>query len=806
MKFTLGWLKEHLDTTASLDEIAATLTRIGLEVESLHDPAQRLAGFTIARVIEARPHPNADKLKVCIVDTGAGEPVQVVCGAPNARTGMKSVFSPPGTYIPGKGITLGVGTIRGVESRGMLCSAMELELSNDHEGIIDLPADAPVGVPYAAWAKLDDPVIDVALTPNRPDATSVRGIARDLAAAGLGALKDEPAKPVAGRFPCPTTVKLDLPGKAQWCPAFALRLLRGVKNGASPAWLQRRLTAIGLRPINALVDVTNYVTFDRGRPLHVFDAAKVKGGLVVRAARDGESVLALDGRSYALDPSICVIADENGVESIAGIMGGEQSGCDASTTDVLIESALWDPLNIAATGRKLGISTDARYRFERGVDPAFTVPGVELATRLIQEFCGGEPSEVALAGAIPDTGRVIALPLGETRRLTGLDVPPYEQKVVLQSLGFWVSGDARQETWSVSPPSWRPDVEGKADLVEEIVRIVGVDRVPAAPLPRAPEVMKPTLTLEQKRTRAAKRTLAARGLAEAVTWTFLAREPAALFGGGKPELELANPISVELSSMRPSLVPNLAAAAQRNVDRGMPDVALFEVGAAFHGGEPGEQTLNACGVRAGTAKLAGAGRHWSGAAGPVDAFDAKADALAVLAALGLAPEAVQVAAGAPPWFHPGRSGALKLGPLVLGAFGELHPRTLEALGVAGPLAAFELLLDSVPKPKARPTRSKGALDAAALQPVRRDFAFVVDQGVRAADLVRAAKGADKTLIVEVTVFDLYEGPGVPAGKKSLAIEVVLQPKAKTLTDAEIEAVSAKIVAQVTKATGGALRS
>jgi phenylalanyl-tRNA synthetase beta chain len=804
MKLTLSWLKDHLDTSSTLDSIVETLTRIGLEVEGVHDRAKELSGFSVARVIEVKQHPNADKLKVCLVDTGSGEPVQVVCGAPNARSGMKSVFSPPGTFIPGKGITLAIGTIRGVESRGMLCSAMELQLSNDHEGIIDLPDDAPVGVPYASWARLDDPVIDVAITTNRPDCTSVVGIARDLAAAGLGTLKRTEVKPVPGTYPCPTLVKLDLPGKEHWCPAFALRLVRGVKNGPSPAWLQRRLTEIGLRPINALVDITNYVTFDRGRPLHVFDAKKVRGNLIVRAARDGEEVLALDGRTYVLDPSICVIADDAGVESIAGIMGGEHSGCDETTTDVLIESALWDPLNIAATGRKLGITTDARYRFERGVDPVFTVPGVELATRLVMEFCGGEPSQVVLAGAIPDTDRVITYPVSEVKRLAGIEVPHYEQKVILQELGFWVSGSGQDE-FKVSPPSWRPDVHGKADLVEEIVRIHGLDRVPSTPLPRGGAVMTPVLTLEQKRTRAAKRTLAARGLTEAVTWTFIARAPAELFGGGKPELDLANPISVDLSSMRPSLIPGLVLAAQRNADRGYGDVALFEVGAAFHGGEPGEQSLNACGVRARLAKPTGAGRHWSGAAAPVDAFDAKADAVAVLVALGLPADAVQVTPDAPRWFHPGRSGTLRLGPVVLGHFGELHPAALDALDATGPLVAFELDLDKVPAPKPRATRAKGALALADLQPVRRDFAFVVDAKVAAADLIKAARGADKQLVSKVTVFDVYEGTGIAPGSKSIALEVTLQPKDKTLTEAEIDAVAQKIVAQVKKTTGGLLR-
>ncbi|MDP8920920.1 MAG: phenylalanine--tRNA ligase subunit beta, partial [Pseudomonadota bacterium] len=576
MKFTLSWLKDHLETTASLDEIVETLTRIGLEVEGVEDKAKMLAPYKVAYVISAEQHPNADRLRVCRVDTGEGSPVQVVCGAPNARTGMKSVFAPPGTYIPGKNITLGVGTIRGVESAGMLCSAAELEISDDHDGIIDLPEDAPVGQPYAAYAKLDDPVIEINLTPNRPDCTSIYGIARDLAAAGLGTLKGGDVPAVEGKGACPVAVTLDFaPGDEKLCPAFALRLVRGVKNGPSPEWMQRRLLAIGLRPINALVDITNYITFDRGRPLHVFDLKKVKGSLTVRRAKEGEEVLALDGRTYKLDPGTVVIADENGVESIAGIMGGEHSGSDETTTDVLIESALWDPLNIAQSGRKHGIITDARYRFERGIDPAFTVPGLDLATQMIIELCGGEASEVVVAGQVPQDTRVIEFPWSEVPRLSGLDVQPAESEQILKKLGFGIQGSG--ERVSVTAPSWRPDIEGKADLVEEVIRIAGVDRIEPKPLPRLEDtVAKPILTLIQKRTRLARRSLAVRGLVEAVTWSFIAKSEAELFGGGDGRLALANPIAAELSDMRPSLLPGLLKAAQRNADRGLGDVALFE--------------------------------------------------------------------------------------------------------------------------------------------------------------------------------------------------------------------------------------
>ncbi|HZH53360.1 MAG TPA: phenylalanine--tRNA ligase subunit beta [Microvirga sp.] len=806
MKFTLSWLKDHLDTSAPLDEIVETLTRIGLEVEGVEDKAKTLAPYKVAYVVSAEQHPNADRLRVCVVDTGEGAPIQVVCGAPNARTGMKSVFAPPGTYIPGKNITLGIGTIRGVESRGMLCSAAELEISDDHDGIIDLPADAPVGMPYAAYAGLDDPVIEINLTPNRPDCTSVYGIARDLAAAGLGTLKDGAVPPVAGKGACPVSVTLDFaPGDEKLCPAFALRLVRGVKNGPSPEWMQRRLLSIGLRPINALVDITNYVTFDRGRPLHVFDARKVKGNLTVRRAKDGEEVLALDGRTYKLDSGNVVIADENGVESIAGIMGGEHSGCDETTTDVLIESALWDPLNIAQSGRRLGIVTDARYRFERGVDPAFTVPGLDLATKLVIDLCGGEASAATVAGKVPDASRVIEFPWSEVPRLSGLDVQPAESEQILEKLGFAVSGSG--ERVSVTPPSWRPDIEGKADLVEEVIRIAGVDRIEPRPLPRIDDtVVKPILTLIQKRTRLAKRALAVRGLVEAVTWSFIARHEAELFGGGQASLALANPIASDLSDMRPSLLPGLLKAAQRNADRGFGDVALFEVGQTFASDEPEGQSIKAAAVRRGMARAESVGRHWDGGGETVDAFDAKADAMALLGALGIPAGGLQVVAGGPAWFHPGRSATLQFGPKnVVGAFGEIHPKVLKVLDLKGPLVAFEINLDALPPPKAKPTKMKPKLALSEFQPVTRDFAFVVGRQVQAGDIVKAAQAAERQLITGVDVFDVYEGAGIDPDKKSVAIAVTLQPTEKTLTDAEIEAVSTKIVGEVSKKTGAVLR-
>ena len=803
MKFTVSWLKEHLETSATIDEIAGTLTRIGLEVEDIEDKAKALAPFRIASVLSAEPHPNADRLKVCAVDPGDGKAIQVVCGAPNARAGMKGVFAPAGVYIPGTGIELKIGKIRGVESHGMLLSERELGLSDDHEGIVDLPADAPLGESYASWMKLDDPVIDVAITPNRSDCLGVSGIARDLAAAGLGRRIERDIKAVEGAFPCPVAVKLDFGDTEPLCPAFALRLVRGVENRPSPDWLQKRLREIGLRPINALVDITNFITFDRGRPLHVFDAAKVAGDLVVRRAKSGEELFALDGRAYRLDDSMCVIADDKGVESIAGIIGGEASGCTDGATDVLIESALWEPLNIARTGRQLGINSDARFRFERGVDPNFALPGLDLATQLVLDLCGGEASETILAGSIPDRRRAIDFPVSEVERLAGIDVPSTQILSILGALGFESSGTKGARTLNVVVPSWRPDIEGKADLVEEIIRIVGVDQIPAMPLPRIKGVATPILTAGQKKTRLAKRALAASGLAEAVTWSFISEAEAKAFGGGAEELSLANPISAEMSDMRPSLLPGLIASAQRNADRGYGDIGMFEVGQIYRGDRPEDQAIAATGIRRGTA---GGGRHWSGAASPVSVFDAKADVMSLLGALGAPTSQMQIVAGGPDWFHPGRVGTIQLGSKnALAWFGEIHPGVMERLDVAGPIVGFEVILDALPEPKAKPTRTRPALEAIDLQSVHRDFAFVVVREVEADKIVRAAERADRALVAAVTIFDLFEGASVGEGKKSIAIEVTLQPTDRTLTDAEIDAVSAKIIAKVTKETGAVLR-
>ncbi|MHA6641413.1 phenylalanine--tRNA ligase subunit beta [Mesorhizobium sp. A623] len=801
MKFTLSWLKDHLETDASLDEIVARLTSIGLEVESVDDKAS-LKPFLIAKVLTAVQHPDADRLRVLTVDTGDGRPpVQVVCGAPNARAGLIGAFAAPGTYVPGIDVTLSIGKIRGVESHGMMCSERELELSDEHDGIIDLPADAPVGASYAAYAHLDDPVIDINLTPNHPDATGVHGIARDLAASGLGTLKTAPVEPIAGQGECPVKVVIEAP---ELCPGFALRLVRGVKNGPSPKWMQQRLIAIGLRPISALVDITNYVTFDRGRPLHVFDAKKVAGNLTIRRARDGEKVLALDGREYTLTPEMCVIADENSVESVAGIMGGEHSGCDENTTDVLIESALWDPIATARTGRSLGIITDARYRFERGVDPEFMVPGLELATKLVLDLCGGEPSEKEIVGYAGHTPKIVSFQLAEVKRLTGLDVPAATSLDILSGLGFQPKGSG--EVVDVAVPSWRPDVDGKADLVEEVMRIHGVDAILPAPLASHDAVNGKILTVLQIRTRAARRALAVRGMMEAITWSFIPAKHAELFGGGQSALKLANPIAADMSDMRPSLLPGLIAAAQRNADKGIGDVALFEVSGTYEGDTPENQRRVAAGVRRGTARLEGSGRNWSGNAQPVGVFDAKSDALAALEACGAPVDRLQIETGAPGWYHPGRSGVIKLGPkVVLGHFGEFHPKTLEGLDVSGPLCGFEVFVDAVPEPKAKPTRTKPRLELSAFQAVKRDFAFVVGKEIEAGTLTKAALAADRKLINGVNVFDVFEGASLGADKKSVAIEVSIQPVEKTLTDEDFEALAKRIVDNVQKQTGGVLR-
>ena len=804
MKFTLAWLKDHLETKATVDAISEALTDLGLEVEGVKDPTAALGAFRICRVIEAVQHPNADRLRVCRVETypdgpgGRGEEVQVVCGAPNARTGLVGVFAPPGTHVPGTGVDLKPGVIRGVESNGMLCSERELMLSEDHDGIIELPADAPLGARYVDWRGLADPVVEIKVTPNRPDALGIHGIARDLAARGLGRLKPLAVAAVPGRFPTPTQVRIDADLKAKGCPHFAGRLIRGVRNGPSPDWMQARLKAIGLRPISALVDITNYFTFGLNRPLHVFDAAKVTGDLAIRPAREGETLLALDGKTYSLSAGQMVIADDHGPESLAGIMGGEASGCTPETADVFLESAWWDPITIAATGRALKINSDARYRFERGVDPAFTLPGLELATQMILDLCGGEAGTVVQDGAPIDTAHSYLLNPARVVSLVGLDIPEATQRATLEALGFRLDGNA------VTPPSWRPDILGDADLIEEIARIAGLARLKGAPMARAhPGVPKPILTPLQVREGNARRTLAALGYNECVTYSFIDAKNAALFGGGTDAVRVDNPISSEMTHLRPDLLPGLLAAAARNQSRGFMDLSLFEIGPAFHGGEPGDQHLQAAGLLVGAA----AARDPHGSRRMVDVFDAKADAEAVLATLG-APARMQITRKVAAWWHPGRSGVISLGPTVLATFGEVHPRVLQELDVRGPAVAFTLLIANVPAPKVK-TPTRPALTISDLQAAERDFAFVVAARVEALNAVNAALGADKALIESVRVFDQFAGEKAEAqmgaGKKSIALSVRMQPTAATLTEAEIEAVSAKIIDKVTKATGGTLR-
>ncbi|CAA9227712.1 MAG: Phenylalanyl-tRNA synthetase beta chain [uncultured Acetobacteraceae bacterium] len=826
MKFTLSWLREHLEgCDAPLDRIAETLSAIGLEVEGVQDRGAALALFRVAHVLEAVQHPNADRLRALKVDAGDGRVLSVVCGAPNARTGMKAVLALPGAFIPGTGITLKIGEIRGVPSEGMLLSAREMGLGDDHAGIVDLPDDAPLGAPYAAWAGLDDPVIEIGVTPNRGDALAVRGVARDLAAAGLGTLKPFAPAPVPAAFASPVRWEI---ADRRACVFVLGRALRGLRNDPSPRWLQDRLVAIGLRPINALVDVTNLFTFDLGRPLHVFDLKKVHGGtLTMRMARDGESLAALNGKEYALTAEDGVIADAAGVESLGGIIGGAHSGCDEGTTEAFIECALFDPVRVALSGRRHDVRTDARARFERGLDPALMRPALEAATRLMLDLCGGggEASEVVSAGAEPEWRRVASLRFERLAGLCGADVPPDEAVAILERLGFAVEArDADRVT--VSVPSWRNDVaapihlaqapelppdraraaaegcaavEPECDLVEEVLRIRGLHRVPPVSLPVATPVPRPSLTPKQARTALARRALGARGMQECVSFAFMAAGTAALFGDTPEALRLANPIASDLDQMRPTPLPSLLLAAARNAARGYPDAALSEIGGGYAAPSPEGQTAVAAGLRTGHTP-----RHWAEQSRAVDAMDAKGDALAVLGALGVPMAALSVTADAPGHYHPGRSGVVRQGPkAVLARFGEIHPRVLAAVGLTGPAAGFEVFLDAVPEPK---RRKRGAADLPAFQPVRRDFAFLVDGGVPAEAVLRAARGAERTLIADVALFDRFAGDKLPAGKVSLAVQVTLQPRDATLTDAQIEAVSERVVAAVVKATGATLRA
>jgi phenylalanyl-tRNA synthetase beta chain len=799
MKFTLPWLKEHLETEAAADEIARTLTALGLEVEDVHDRTGELAAFSVGRVIEAVQHPNADRLRLCTVETAEGV-MQVVCGAPNARTGLHGIFAPTGSTIPATGMVLTASKIRGVESQGMLCSARELGIGDDHDGIIELAGSPEVGTPAASVLGLEGPVFEVGLTPDRADCFGVVGIARELAAAGLGRLKsrDFTAVPSRGRGPA---IRLDFPeGQERSCPLFIGRLIRGVTNGPSPDWMQRRLKAIGLRPISALVDITNYVMFDLNRPLHVFDAAKLEGDVTVRFARPGETLLALDGKEYALNDGMTVIADGHRPHGLGGVMGGEESGVTAETTDVLLEVALFDPLRTALTGRRLDLVSDARTRFERGLDPAMALPGMEHATRLILELCGGEAAEPVVAGEAPGLPAPVLFPVKELARLGGIQLEQAEIERHLRALGFALDGGP--EHYVVQPPSWRHDVTSSACIVEELCRLHGYDRIPPVPMTRTEAVSGGVLSGEQRRRGYLRRTIAGLGYTEAVTWSFTGAAEAAIFAEGAAPVRLRNPISSELSVMRPSLLPNLLVALARNQDKKRGDGGLFELGARFTGGQPGQQVDALAGLRWGSA----GGRHWLAERRDVDLFDVKADAMAVLTAAGVRMEALQVAAEASAWFHPGRSGSLGLGPNRLASFGELHPKVLERFDIDGRVVAFELDLDRLPKIKTRAGRTRPPLEAWPYPPVDRDFAFILDDSVTAEQLVKAVKGAEKKLVREVELFDVYVGEGVVPGKKSLAVAVRLQSRERTLTEADIEPVAKRIVAAVEKQLGGALRA
>ncbi len=797
MKFTLSWLKEHLDTNASLDDISKKLTAIGLEVESITDRAAALAPFTVAKVLEAEKHPEADKLRVCKVQSNNGI-LQIVCGAANARAGIYVVLAQEGAHIPGNGMVIKKTKIRGVESNGMLCSAEELGMAGNSEGIIELSGEPEIGSPAADALGANDPVIEIAITPNRADCLGVRGVARDLAAAGLGTLRPLADAAFKGTFASPVSVSI----ATDACQQFIGVYIKGVKNATSPDWMKKRLEAIGQKPISTLVDITNYVTFDLGRPLHVYDTAKLKGSLTVRGAKAGEPLKALNGKDYILGAGMCVIADDAGAQALGGIIGGEASGCSADTTDVFLEVALFTPTHVASNGRQLSIDSDARYRFERAVDPAFVEEGARQAVKLITSLCGGQPSEMVISGKAPDTTRQITLHSGRVESLGGVAIPKDNIEKILTALGFACKADSNG--WSVTPPSWRTDIEGEADLVEEALRIHGYDHIPTTPLPKLPTISKPALNLAQKRVHLAKRTLATQGLNEAVTWSFLPQAQAVMFGGGDDKLKLVNPISADLDAMRPSLLPNLLEAAKKNAFRGFKDVNLFEVGLQFHDITPSGQKMVACGIRSGShIRRDYKDMLFTQATRDVDAFDAKADALQVLSALGLSK--ADITNNVPSWYHPGRSGALTLGgKIILGYFGELHPQVAKAFDIEARVCGFELFLDAIPAPRAK-SKTRPALKTSDYQAVERDFAFIVEDKVSAADIIKAINAAEKQLITDVRIFDVYSGKGVDAGKKSVAVKVTLQSFERTLTDADITTVTSNIVSAANKSFGGQLR-
>ncbi|RCL00645.1 MAG: phenylalanyl-tRNA synthetase beta chain [Candidatus Tokpelaia sp. JSC188] len=804
MKFTLSWLKEHLETEKSLEDITDKLTSIGLEVQNVNS-SSLLNSFVIAKILTAERHPNADKLQVLNVDIGKKKFVQLVCGASNVRAGLISVFAPPGTYIPGLKKILTVGKIRGIKSFGMMCSEHELLLSNEHNGIIELSANAPLGVPFFVYAGLDDPVIDINLTPNRSDCASVYGIARDLSTAGIGALRKTITPIISGKAEKTSMkIKIESNDEEPLCLGFAWRVIKDIKNGPSPEWIQHRLTSIGLHPINSLIDIINYLTFDRGYPLYTFDADKINNNLTIRLGRKGEKVLALNDKEYILSSKNCVIADDNNVVSIAGIIGGKKTACDEKTRNIIIKSALWNSDNIAQTGRELGIISDARYRFERGVDPNFMLPGLELTTKMILDICGGKPTEIEVIGFTPPIIRKVQFPFSEIRRLTSLDVPRGETITILNNLGFKTIGEGQVLT--VQVPSWRTDINEKADLVEEVIRIYGVDRIKPQPLLNDFITQDKILTPLQIRTRNTRRALACRGMLEIITWSFISEKNACIFGGGKSELKLSNPISSDMSNMRPSLLPGLIKAAQQNVNLGFSDIAFFEVSDTYEGNMPEKQRRVASGIRRNTAGLNGSGRFWNGNATAVSVFDAKADAITALESCGIAANEIQIESSAPSWYHPSRSGAIILkSKIILGYFGEFHPNILDTLNVHGPLCGFEIFIDAVPETKKKDTKKRAPLVLSHFQKIIRDFSFVVDKNITAASIIHAAEKADKKLIDLVQVFDFFEEKRFGVDKKSIAIEVSIQPVERTLTDEDLEILSTKIVNNVIKISKGYLR-
>lgn len=796
MKFTLSWLKTYLDTDVDLFTISETLTAIGLEVEEVIDPTEDLKPFVIAKIEKTEQHPNADKLRVCTVNNG-NEIIQVVCGAPNAKAGLIGAFAPSGCTIPTNGLKLKPSNIRGVDSNGMMCSERELGLGDDHDGIIELPSDAPIGASFADYANLNDPTIEIAITPNHQDALGVYGIARDLAAAGIGTLIKPDISKISGNFKSPITINIV---DKNACPVFAGRYIRGVKNGPSPEWMQRRLISLGMKPISALVDITNFMTHDYGRPLHVFDADNIAGNLKVRLSKSGEKLLALDEKEYVFDDQVCVISDNKAINSIGGVMGGAGSGTYDETKNVFLECAWFDPIRTAMTGRKLGIESDARYRFERGVDPSTVLDGIEIATRLILDMCGGQPSEVEVSGKVPVISKTIIMRPERVKELGGINISKAEVIDILKRLGFKVTDN--DKTLEVTSPSWRCDIDREPDLVEEVLRIYGYNKIVGEPLPASSRDIVAGLSPMQKRIRMAKRRAAVCGLREVITWSFISSSQAMLFADPKPELILDNPVSSDLNSMRPNLLPNLITAAGRNSDRGIKSVALFEAGNQFYSDKIDGQNFVIAGIRRGQKNE----RHWQKNSEDINVYDAKADAISILNAIGVKADNAQVVAEAPAWYHPGRSGVIRLGPKnIMAYFGEIHPNILKKLDVKGPLVGFEIMLGNIPLPRSKVGNSRGPLKSSDFQSVERDFAFVVSKDLAAEQLVKVISSVDKKLIDSVNVFDVYEGAGIDDGKKSIAVNVRLQPFNKTMTDDEIEEFRQDVISIVIKKTGGTLR-